>query len=263
MVSRLQAVIIGLLQGIIEWLPISSEGNLMLLSITVFGIDPLEALQYSIFLHLGTGFAALLYFRNDVISILKGNELRTKKLRMDLSLITIISSIIGLLIYTYITDTSWIGEILIMITGFALIFTGLIQRLSGGKGLREFDSITSLESIILACAQGLSVIPGISRSGITTSTLLFMKNSGESSFKYSFIMSIPVSFIAAIGIFYLESPPINSILLYSIVASFITGYLAIDVLLTIAKKISIWKISIGLGFLALFSYFYPSGYFVF
>jgi undecaprenyl-diphosphatase len=260
MVSRLQAVIIGLLQGIIEWLPISSEGNLMLLSITVFGIEPLEALQYSIFLHLGTGIAALLYFRNDVIAILKGNELHSEKLRMNLTFITIISSIIGLLIYTYFTNTSGIGEILIIITGFALIFSGLIQRLSGGKGLREFDSLTTLESIILACAQGLSIIPGISRSGITTSTLLFMKNSGESSFKYSFIMSIPVSFIAAIGIFYLESPPLNSIILYSIIASFITGYLTINVLLTIAKKISFWKISIGLGLLALLSYFFPLGY---
>jgi undecaprenyl-diphosphatase len=241
--SVLYAIIVGLLQGLLEWLPISSEGNLVLIITRFFGFDMAIALQYSIFLHFGTGTAALIYFRKEIFDILMAKDEINRKLRLDLLVINLITGAAGLPIYLLIEASTQFGETVIALTGIALITMGLIHT-----------SLTRVESIILGLSQGLAVVPGISRSGITTATLLFMKNSSESAFKLSFLMSIPASFAASVGLFILERPAFEIGIYYSILAAFCVGYLTIDLLLMLAKKINFWKIMIGLGLVAFLSY---------
>jgi undecaprenyl-diphosphatase len=252
--SVLYALIVGVLQGSLEWLPISSEGNLVLIITRFFGFDMAIALQYSIFLHFGTGTAALIYFRKEIFDILMAKDEINRKLRLDLLVINLITGAAGLPIYLLIEASTQFGETVIALTGIALITMGLIQRNSRVNGFRDHTSLTRVESIILGLSQGLAVVPGISRSGITTATLLFMKNSSESAFKLSFLMSIPASFAASVGLFILERPTFDIGIYYSILAAFCVGYLTIDLLLKLAKKINFWKIMIGLGLVAFLSY---------
>jgi undecaprenyl-diphosphatase len=254
MLSLLNAVIIGLFQGILEWIPVSSEGSLVIVIVGILGIEPFEALQYSIFLHLGTGIAALIYFKDDVVDILTARDEKNRKLRLDLLVISVLAVLISLPLYLFLEISTQFGEALIALTGIALIITGLIQKNTQKNGLREYDSLTSSESVLLGFIQGLSIIPGISRSGITTSALIFLRNNVESAFKMSFLMSIPVSFAAALGIFILEDPVFDQSIIYSLLVTIVVGYLTIDILLKLAKRMNFWKIVVGLGALALLAY---------
>ena len=107
---------------------------------------------------------------------------------------------------------------------------------------------------MLGVAQGLAIIPGLSRSGLTTSIMLFRDFDGEEAFRTSFLMSIPASFAAAFGLMFVKGFQPDS---YSALASLIAGifgYMTIDRLLAFAKRISFWKICVGLGALAIIAW---------
>jgi undecaprenyl-diphosphatase len=254
MLSNLEAILIGILQGILEWLPVSSEGTLVLIINQVFGLDPFDAFVYSIFLHIGTGTAALLYFRKDVLEIILARNQQCKKLRREIFIITILTGLVGFPIYMFLEISSKLGETLIAILGVALIISGLIQKNIQESGLRKSYSLTLIETIVIGIIQGFAIIPGISRSGITISALLFMKYRGKTAFKLSFLMSIPVSYAATFGMYIIEKPSIESKLFISLIISLIIGYLTIDSMLKLANRINSWKIVIGMGLIALFSY---------
>ncbi|MCK5017310.1 MAG: undecaprenyl-diphosphate phosphatase, partial [Candidatus Peribacteraceae bacterium] len=165
----------GILQGIFEWLPISSQGNLVLIMTGIFGYAAETSLKYSIFLHSGTLVAALVYFRKDVFKILKNLKgykpdfSGDNRLLTFLVVSTIITGAIGYPIFKYIMLSNFAGEVLIGLVGLALITTGLIQKFSKTNGLKTEHNLSLKDSIVLGIAQGFSAIPGISRSGITVS----------------------------------------------------------------------------------------------
>ncbi|HUV35038.1 MAG TPA: undecaprenyl-diphosphate phosphatase, partial [Candidatus Desulfaltia sp.] len=99
MVGALEAVIVGALQGVLEWLPVSSEGNLVLFMVSLLGLEATETLKLAVFLHLGTGFAALIYFREQVVEILLGSSEEGKRLRLLLTVITFVTGVVGLPVY--------------------------------------------------------------------------------------------------------------------------------------------------------------------
>ena len=109
-------------------------------------------------------------------------------------------------------------------------------------------------SIALGAAQGLSIIPGLSRSGLTTSILLFSDFTGEEAFRVSFLMSIPTSFAAAFGLMLVEGfrPDVMSAL--STVVAATISYITIDTLLELAHRINLWKICVYIGTLAIIAW---------
>lgn len=254
MLSILEAVSIGILQGILEWLPVSSEGNLVLIINQIFGVEPFDAFFYSIFLHIGTGTAALIYFRKDVLGIFLARNEQCKNLRRDIFIITFITGLVGFPIYMFLEISTKFGETLIAIIGLALIITGLIQKNIQDTGLRKYDSLTLIETVVLGFVQGLSVIPGISRSGITISTLLFMKYKGKTAFKLSILMSIPVSYASTLGLYLIKKPSIDSGILISLIVTLIIGYLSINSMLKLAQRLHFWKFVVVMGLIALLSY---------
>ena len=251
--SLIKYLLFGLVQGLIEWLPISSEGNLVLIMISIFGLNPDEIISTVIFLHLGTGIAALVYFRKEIFKIIIGKTIEYKDLRIKLIVITFITGIVGLPIYLWLNLSAVYGEAILALTGLALIITGLVQRQVDNK---EHDGavLSWPLAFVLGSVQGFSIIPGLSRSGITTSIMLLNEFTAEQAFNLSFLMSIPASFAAALGMMILDGFAPNRFTLLSAFVAAIVGFFSISLLLKIARKFSFWKICISLGILAFFAW---------
>lgn len=256
----LESIILGIVQGIFEWLPISSQGNLVLLMVGFFKIGAVEALRYSIFLHIGTFLAVLVYFRKDIIEIigrLKNYkaEFKEKKngLISFLVISTLITGIIGYPLYKLLSNLNLRGEFFLGLIGLALIFTGILQKIAIKKAIPKERMLTLKDSIILGIVQGVSVIPGISRSGITISTFLLKRYNPKQGLYLSFLMSAPILFASSVFLPIIEGfpkiPALNLIL--GLLFSFIFGLITIKILLQLAQKIRFWGFCVIIGLLAL------------
>lgn len=252
MESILTYLLIGLLQGVLEWLPISSQGNLVILMTVFLGLEPSQALDMSVFIHLGTGLAALVYFRHEVVDILLRRSEKDRGLFSFLLVTTIMTGVIGLPLYIFAKSASFYGDALLILTGVALLVTGVVQRRAKVSGSKSSESLDPKEGLALGFSQGLSALPGLSRSGLTTSVLLFKGFSGAEAFRISFLMSIPAVFAAAAGLMVIEGvPPLGVGVLLSVLASFISALLTIDILLKLARRVRFWRLCIVLGLIAL------------
>ncbi len=253
MESILAAIVTGVVQGVLEWLPVSSEGNMVILLTQFFGYGIEETLNTSIFLHLGTGFAALLYFREKVFSILTWKTIDDKDLFFKLFVMTMLTGGIGFPIFMYLNISTSIGEAMLALTGAALIISGWLQR-EAEKSSKKGGELTWPLSILLGAAQGLAIIPGLSRSGLTTSIMLFKDFDGEQAFKTSFLMSIPASFAAAFGLMLVKGFQPDQFSIVAALIAAIVGYFTIDRLLALARRTSFWKICVGLGALTILAW---------
>jgi undecaprenyl-diphosphatase len=246
------ALILGLMQGVLEWLPVSSQGNLVIMAIALLGLEPEYALTVSVYLHLGTGVAALVYFRDEVASILRRESERDRELFRFLLITTIVTGIVGFPIFAFVKLTSLYGEALLALTGLALLATGMMQRNREGDGGRELKRLDLQDGLTLGLVQGLSAIPGLSRSGVTTTALLLKNFSGREAFRISFLMSIPASFAAAAGLALIEgAPQMDAGILVALAASFLSALVSIDLLIKLARRTELWKLCIVLGLIAL------------
>jgi len=256
----LEAIILGIMQGILEWLPISSQGQLSLV-MYLFKVNKDQILAFSIFLHIGTMFAAIVYFRGDILNMLKGlpgyrfnYANQGNRLISFLLFATILTGAVGYPLYRLIRETApSVGEAFIALIGGALIVTGLMQKYVKVRGERRTSDLNLKDTLLLGVVQGFSIIPGISRSGVTTSSLLFRKFGSEEALKLSFLMSIPAVLAAEIGLSLIEGlPPVGlEEILVGILFSFAFGLLSIHVLTKIARKIRFWAFCILIGTLAL------------
>ena len=257
----LQQLILGMIQGITEWLPISSSGMTILVMSNFFGITNISVLlQQSLFLHLGTFFAALIYFRKEVreliISIFDKSKSITKKVLIFLIISTIITGIIGIFIMKFLlgNNLELTGKTITFAIGFLLLITGGVQLSSGKRGLKNEGDIKTHDSILPGLAQGLAVLPGISRSGITTSTLLLKKFDDTSALRLSFLMSLPV---VLLGNIFINLPDITSTFtiasLLGLLMAFVLGILTIHILMKISKRINFAWFAIVFAILMMFS----------
>jgi len=246
------ALIVGLLQGALEWLPISSQGSLVLLMVALLGLDPVDALSLSVYLHLGTGFAALAYFRRDIMRILRPSSEIDQQMFRFLAIVTVVTGVVGLPLFLFARMASIYGETLLGLTGVALISTGMVERTARRRGTRTAETLSLGEGTLLGVVQGFSAIPGVSRSGITTSTLMLRGFSGEAAFRISFLMSIPAAFAAAVGLAVIGgTPPLGFSFLVAVAASFFSALFSMDLLLRFARRVRFWRLCVVLGVLAL------------
>lgn len=237
--NLLTLVILGALQGLLEWLPVSSEGVLVAI-ITVLGGDPSIAIDYALFLHAGTMLAALIHYRKEFKEmILEGTLLKFT------IIVTLLTTIIGGVLYFTIRNISvLIGAWIITLIGGALIITGVIQ-LKKKKGLKTKPG--SNDALITGIAQGFSIIPGISRSGATISTLLFKGFKGSTALKLSFMLSVPAIIIAQLGLGLMNSPALTWHGFWGLMTSFVVGLLSIKALTRVARRVNFGKFCIVMG----------------
>jgi undecaprenyl-diphosphatase len=242
MIGVVEALILGISQGIIEWLPLSSGGVNTLIATHFFGLEIKEALSFSLWLHLGTLLAAVFYFREELLNIHKD-----KALLKFLIITTVVTGLIGGPIILFLLDGFELplGLVTIVIGGL-LVVTGLMQRLAG-DGYSD-KKITFKDSMLLGLVQGLAVLPGLSRSGITIATLFLRKYSARDALRYSFLASIPIIFVGEIILVSIKGNTFfNLESLVAVVSAFLFGLLAIDVLLKLARKVNFSYFAIVLG----------------
>lgn len=210
----LHSVILGFVQGLTEFLPISSSGHLVIFSALYkffthqeLGAATSEEVFLDIILHLGTLIAVLFYFRKDVIDIAKGllNSLKTRDFKSKDSktgLFLILGTFFTLLVAYPLKDfcetlvsSPVIVCCLLLITGTIILTSEIV-----GAKIEKRDELTWKQAIIIGIAQGLAAFPGISRSGMTISTGLFCGLTRVESARFSFLLSILI--IAGTSIFY-------------------------------------------------------------
>jgi undecaprenyl-diphosphatase len=237
------AIISGILQGIFEWLPISSQGNLLGF-FTLIGSDPSTALELAIMLHIGTLLAATIYFRKEIIQLLNSLKIKAFDKKEDkywtLTKFLIISTFATLFtaIPSYLFLKSFLGTnvsfILLLLAGL-LIVTGVLQLV---KKTRADGKLNVKNAILVGFGQGFSILPGISRSGTTTSVLAFTGFDPKEAFRISFLMSIPAILIAELGLGLIEGFLINEYSIIALVVAFVIGFFSMDLLIKIAGKIN-------------------------
>ncbi|MBU0530183.1 MAG: undecaprenyl-diphosphate phosphatase [Candidatus Aenigmatarchaeota archaeon] len=243
----LQAFVVGTVQGITEWLPISSEGINSILLTQIYGTTLAEAILISIWLHIGTLFAALIYLRKDVIHVLKTRD----QTFWFLVVATIASLIVAAPLMLITTDFFLLaGKNAMILIGILLIITGLMQW-KAKKQKSENKKITYKDAIIAGIAQGLAILPGLSRSGLTISVLLFRRYHPTQSIKLSFLMSIPAIIIAGAWASTKTAATFSSEGLAALAASFIFGLITIAALLKLAERINFSYFCFLIGVIAI------------
>lgn len=266
----IEAIFLGIIQGLTEFLPISSTGHLTVAG-KFMGLisneNPEEWTAFIAVIQLGTLAAVLIYFWRDLLNIIKDfisdNILKPKKFKEQsinskmgwyLVIATLPVVIIGLLFKDFIEGVFTKNLIVISIS---LIVLGLILMVAEktGKFNREKKDLNWFDSLIIGFAQSLALIPGSSRSGTTITAGLFLGFNRETAARFSFLMSIPAILASGLLQFYQSFEMLNfnsSInLLSATIVSAVVGYLSIEFLLRYLRKKSVmvfvvYRIIIGI-----------------
>jgi undecaprenyl-diphosphatase len=239
----LQAIIYGIIQGAGEFLPISSTAHLVLAPYFFGWKDP--GLSFDVALHLGTLIAVVIFFFWDWVEIIKIGIFRkqsdegkySKNIFWFLVVATIPGMIAGIL-FEQKAETSFRNPLLI---AFTLAIVGFILYMADKKlkAKKDLNSIGWKDSIIIGLSQALSIIPGVSRSGSTITSGLFLGLDRKSAARFSFLLSTPIIFgAAALKLPHLFSGGINMNLVVAILVSALSGFLAIKYLLKFIEKTS-------------------------
>jgi undecaprenyl-diphosphatase len=230
-------------------------------------IDPSEALLLAVWLHLGTSLAVIVRYPRIFLDLL---SLKDRILLKRLILATVGTAITAIPLYIFIKNsiTLFGGMLLNILVGGLLLVTAVIlylptRQANDDRQEIETRDVTDKEALVTGLVQGSAVLPGLSRSGVTVSSLLIQRVNKETALRFSFLMSVP----AVIGILALETitgatipadVPLADLILIEVIV-FIVGLASMEFLLRLARNVSFWKlclvlaaIAIALGFPAFF-----------
>ena len=256
--SFLEPIILGIIQGITEWLPVSSEGIASLVMVSFFKKSLADAVFFSLWLHLGTLLAALVYFWYDVKKIVKFIPAYIKKptsnhyaLTHFLVIATIMTGIVGIpLLLLGIDSIDISGTLAIAVIGFFLLFTGVLQLLAHKRPQLQKQQTPAMAGIV-GFIQGFAVLPGLSRSGLTTATLLFARYDARQALRLSFLMSIPVVLLAQIGLVALDKIVFSVSSLIAVAVAFVVGLATLKALMAVAERVNFGWFCILLGLVSM------------
>ncbi len=265
----LVSAIIGVVQGISEWLPISSKTQVLVASQYLLGLSFSQAYTFGLFMEVGTILAAVIYFRREIKSLVlvltgKGSH-DQKSLFKYVFIATLATFIIGVPIYFFADSLQFVSVgIPMLIIGIVLVADAFIIRHSKkmkSKSMieKKFKDLNLKDYALIGVAQGLAALPGVSRSGITTSAMLLMKVEPDEAFRLSFLIGIFAS-LGAFGLTVIVSKGnISSALagigtygiLVAIAVATVISLFLIDFLIKIAGKSKIVYVTAGLGIIAI------------
>ncbi len=253
--DAIEAIILGIIQGLTEFLPVSSSGHLVLFQ-QLFGLKEAE-LFFDVCVHIGTLVAVIVVFHREIQNIIaalwrlvfsagqKGtiSQQVESDPELKMALLIVIGSIptfvLGLMFQSIadrLFSSSFFTGLMLMVTGLLLWLTRRTKPANEGAGIESFSRT---KAFIIGIIQGLAIIPGISRSGSTISIGLLLGIDREMAARYSFLLSIPA--IVGAGVLRLKdglsqvNPAIRLSLLGAAAAALI-GYGALKVLLRMVKK---------------------------
>ncbi|KKK95225.1 hypothetical protein LCGC14_2674940 [marine sediment metagenome] len=234
-----QSIILGIVQGLTEFLPISSSAHLVLVP-RVLGWDNLlhqnpSQISFDVMLHLGSLIALLLYFRKDIISLTTKRNEKNNKLLTLLAIGSIPIALGGIFFggfFEKIFSSAVYTAALLVLTGVTILFAEAVARLK-----RDEQTLNKRDSILIGLAQAVAIAPGISRSGVTISAGLMLGLNREAAARFSFLLAIPAVFGAFI--FSLKDVSlqlVNVIFITGLLSSFVFSYAAIKFLLGYLQK---------------------------
>lgn len=263
--TTLHAIILGVVQGLTEFLPISSSGHLNVFP-WIFKWEMLSE-GMDVALHIGTLLALVIFFFKDWIKLLKAGykkaikkeDSNDGKIFWYLVAATIPAGILSLIL-DKISDAI-IGDDLnfqMALIALALIVMGILLYVADkrSKSTTNYENISLKQSVLIGISQAIAAaFPGVSRSGITMTTARFLKVDRESAAKFSFMLAMPITLAAVV--FDLTSFTFDLALILGILASFITGVLVIKFLMDYLKKgsfkvFAIYRIIFGVIILGIY-----------
>ncbi len=260
--NLLRVIILGVIQGLTEFLPVSSSAHLVLVPYLLHW--EFLPLYFNVTLHLGTLLAVLIFFRSELLLIINSffqpseKDNFPRKLVILLIFATLPAVILGSVFedfFSRLFEKPAYVSIFLLFTAF-ILFTS--ERFS--KKIKEIKEMRLKDAVLIGLFQALAIIPGISRSGATIGMGLLRGYRREDAVKFSFLLSIPIIFGSFI--FELKEANLNltkenfSLLLLGFIFSFFAGYLAISFLLKYVKKKSLYLFSIYCLIVSLISFIY-------
>lgn len=232
--TLIDILILAVVQGITEWLPISSFGHLAIVE-EYLGLE--LPLIFNVMLHLGTLFVVLGVFWRDVVKIVKALiSLDFKTDEGKLALFIAVGSVPTALIGFFFRDIFESFSHNLLAVGVALLITGFVLFVSERRKTNR--ELSYLDSLLIGTAQGIAITPGISRSGVTIATGFLRRVKKEIAFKYSFLLSVP----AVIGATAMESRDlvvgnVDVVALFlGAITSMIVGYMSLKFLQKVVMK---------------------------
>ncbi len=259
----LQVLVLGLVQAITEWLPLSSKTIDTIVYTQFFGGSNESVIPVLLFLHVGTMLAAAIFFRREIF------ELTVKFFRERKSPVRLADSKIGFLV-SALLFTGIVGLPILLaekyllpsldtgalfsVMGAGLIITGFMLTAQHKNRWRHSETAGWKDGVLTGALQGLAAIPGISRAGATTTALVWRGFDAESAFHLSFLLSIPAVFCTEV-VFWLVQGGVSAIPvqegLMLALSSFVFGYLTIGLLTKIAHKINVASLAFLFGIMML------------
>lgn len=306
------AVALGVLQGTVEWLPVSSEGFVSV-AVTALGAEPTVAVRLALFLHLGTALSAAVFYREDLWALLGATRTATGASTPDervggpatrtptrrdrqtgsgadpgglaadrrfLLVATLVSGVVGVGAYLLLEElvSALTGGTFLALVGALLVGTGLLLRATGdrrrtdgghadgetaragesdpGRGwvpAGDRDQPDLVDAAVVGVCQGVAVLPGVSRSGTTVGALLLRGHSGPGSLRLSFLLSIPAA-VGAAGLAVVDGGGLPTVApaqaAVALAVAAVVGYLTVDLLTRLVRRVAFWGVCVGLGLLA-------------
>ena len=260
----IQIIVLALVQGLTEFLPISSSAHLILVPLITDWPD--QGLAFDVAVHVGTLVAVVLYFRLEIkkmffawFASFKGSHTEDSKLAWGVFIGTIPVVIAGIVFKDIVSEhlrTPLVIAITTLIFGFLLWYSDY-----SGRRQRDEYSMSWKDVIVIGCAQAIALIPGTSRSGITITAGLLLGLTAPAAARFSFLLSIPVIILAGgmETLEYLEVASINDMsdLIIGALISAVSAYLCIHVFLKLLERVGmtpfvIYRLILGVVLLTLY-----------
>ena len=247
-----QVVVLAIVQGLTEFLPISSSGHLVLVPVFFGWTD--QGLEFDVAVHFGSLLAVLLFFRNDIRALLRGGiqvlganvESIESRLALGIALGTIPAALAGLTLAGWIEANLRSPTVIVFtLSGYAVLMI-LADRL--GRRSREISSLTIKEAVLIGIAQALALVPGTSRSGVTITTAMALGFERQDAARFSFLLSVPVILLATVfslvGLINSDAAVAWGQLSIGVLVSGIVAYLSIEFFMRFVSRIGLMPFAI-------------------
>ncbi|NLM74978.1 MAG: undecaprenyl-diphosphate phosphatase [Clostridiaceae bacterium] len=239
--SLIDAIILGVIQGLTEFLPVSSSGHLVFFQ-RLLGVDEAAVLTFSVAVHVATLFAVVFVYWKKIFEMIKRPF---SKLPLQIVAATIPAVVLTLL-FGDLIESTYVNPVVL---GPGFIFTGLALLFSEkvGNGQKGLEELKTTDSLMIGAAQGIALFPAVSRSGMTITTSLALGLERGFAADFSFLMSIPpilgAALLDGIDVVKGNTASFESIgtinLLAGMIAAGITGFFAIKIMLKAVKKLKL------------------------
>lgn len=250
--TELQVIILAIVQGLTEFLPISSSGHLVLVPVFFGWTD--QGLAFDVAVHFGSLIAVMLFFRKDILGLLRGGvqvlggDVTTTEARMALGIAlgTIPAALAGLMFVDWIeANLRSPAVIVVTLSGYAVLMI-LADRL--GRRSRGISEVRIKDAVLIGLAQALALVPGTSRSGVTITAAMALGFERQDAARFSFLLAVPVILLASawslIGLLRSDTVVPWGQLGIGVVVSAVVAYLSIEFFMRFVSRIGLLPFAI-------------------